>query len=289
MVAATMIERSRGAAPAGLVIRPFDQRRISESLADIWQHRELLYILTHRAVVVRYKQAVVGVLWVVLQPLIATAIYTIVFSVFVQIPSEGLPYPLFAFSGLLSWGFFSRVIQEGSSSLLVNAALITKVYFPRSLLPLVPPAAAAIDCLISVVVVIVAAVLFFGFAPRLSMLWVPVIVVWLGVLGYAISLWLSPLHAIYRDFNYIVPFAVQIAMYLCPIIYPSALVPEPYRLLYSLNPMATLVDAMRWSLFGRPEPPTAVALAAAVILPILILVLGIRFFHRMEPVLVDRI
>jgi len=270
-----------------LVIKPFDQRKISESLEDIWRHRELLLILANRVVMVRYKQAVVGVLWVVLQPVIATVIYTVVFGLIARIHSEGVPYPLFVFSGLLVWNYFSRVILDGSASLLANAALITKVYFPRSLVPLVPPAAAALDCVIAIAVLVLTAMLF-GILPTWRIVFVPLVVLWVGLFGYAITLWLSPLHAIYRDFNFIVPFAVQLAMYLSPIIYSSTMVPESYRWLYLLNPVSVLVDAMRWSLFGG-EPPSAVALAALVALTGLILGLGIRFFHRMEATLVDRI
>lgn len=277
-------ERARAAV---LVIKPFDKRRISESLADIWRHRELLFILTNRAIMVRYKQAVIGVLWVVLQPVIATAIYTVVFGLFAHIPSERVPYPLFVFSGLLVWNYFSRTILEGSPSLLANAPLITKVYFPRSLIPLVPPAAGALDCAISIVVLVCVSLLF-GIVPGWGIVLVPLVVLWVGLLGYAVSLWLSPLHAIYRDFNFLVPFVVQLAMYVSPIVYPSGLVPGRLRVVYSLNPVSALVDTMRWSLFGG-TPPSATALGALVILTTLILCLGIRFFHRMESTLVDRI
>ena len=270
-----------------VVIKPFDKRLISENLADIWRHRELLFILTNRAVMVRYKQAVVGVLWVVLQPVLATVIYTIVFGLFVHVPSEGVPYPLFVFSGLLVWNYFSRTILEGSPSLLANAPLITKVYFPRSLIPLVPAAAGAVDCVISIAVLVCLA-LMFGIVPAGGLVFVPLVVFWVGLLGYSLSLWLSPLHAIYRDFNFLVPFAVQLAMYVSPIVYPAGLVPEKLRLIYSLNPVSVLVDAMRWSLFGG-TPPSAVALAALVVLTALMLGFGLRFFHRMESTLVDRI
>jgi lipopolysaccharide transport system permease protein len=270
-----------------IVIQPFDKRRIADSLADIWRHRELLLILTSRAVMVRYKQAVIGVLWVVLQPVIATAIYTVVFGLFVHVPSEGVPYPLFVFSGLLVWNYFSRIILEGSASLLANAPLITKVYFPRSLVPLVPPAAGALDCAISVVLVVCLALLL-GIWPGWPILFVPLVVLWVGLLGYSMSLWLAPMHAVYRDFSFLVPFAVQLAMYVSPVVYPSGLVPEKLRLIYSLNPVSVLVDAMRWSLFGG-TPPSAVALATLTVLTALLLCFGIRFFHRMESTLVDRI
>ena len=273
--------------PSVLVIKPFDKRRVSESFAEIWRHRELLLILTSRAVMVRYKQAVIGVLWVVLQPVIATAIYTVVFGVFAQVPSERVAYPLFVFSGLLVWNYFSRTILEGSPSLLANAPLVTKVYFPRSLIPLVPPAAGALDCVISITLLVCVALLF-GVVPAWGIVLVPLVVLWVGVLGYSISLWLSPLHAIYRDFNFLVPFVVQLAMYVSPIVYPSSLVPERIRFVYSLNPVSVLVDAMRWSLFGG-TPPSATALAVLVISTALILGFGIRFFHRMESTLVDRI
>ena len=270
-----------------VLIQPFDRRRVSESLMDIWRHRELLLILTSRAVTVRYKQAVVGVLWVVLQPVVATAIYTVVFGLFVHVPSEGVPYPLFVFSGLLVWNYFSRIILEGSSSLVGNAPLITKVYFPRSLIPLVSPAAGALDCAVSIAAVVCLALLL-GIWPSWKILFVPLVVLWVGLLGYSISLWLAPLHAIYRDFNFLVPFAVQLAMYVSPIVYPTGLVPEPLRLIYSLNPVSVLVDAMRWSLFGG-SAPSAVALTALVVSTALMLCFGIRFFHRMESTLIDRI
>jgi lipopolysaccharide transport system permease protein len=285
--AADPTNRLRREKPTLLVIKPFDQRGVVESLIDIWRHRELLFILASRAVTVRYKQAVVGVLWVVIQPVIATAIFSVVFGLFAHLPSEGVPYPVFVFSGLLIWNYFSRLILEGSASLLANAPLITKVYFPRLLVPLVPPAAGAVDCAIATVVLFGAALLF-GVMPGWRVVFVPLIIVWAGVLGYAACLWLAPLYAIYRDFVFLIPFVVQLAMFTSPIIYSSALVPEKYRLLYSLNPISTLVDAMRWALFDGAAPSVA-AFAALVLATSMILGFGVRFFHRMEATLVDRI
>jgi len=269
------------------IIKPSSARTLVDDLASIWSSRELLLVLARREIAIRYQQAVIGLLWVVLQPLISTAIFTIVFVVFARIPDQGQSYPLFAFAGLTTWQYFNRTINDGGNSLVSSAALITKVAFPRLIIPLIAPVAGAIDCLIAIVVLVVTALLM-GAHVSPMVVFAPLVVVAVAVFGYSITLWLAPLNAVYRDVGIALPFALQVAMYLSPVVYPASLVPEHIRWLYQLNPIAVLVDSMRWVVLGA-EPPTAAGLVVFVILTAALLWGGSRLFRSMEGTLVDRI
>jgi lipopolysaccharide transport system permease protein len=269
------------------IIRPHSERTLPEDLAGIWASRELLLVLARREISVRYCQAVIGVLWVVLQPIVTTAIFTIVFVVFARIPNQGESYPLFAFAGLAIWQYFNRSVTDGGNSLLANAALITKVSFPRLLMPMVAPVAAAVDCLIALAVLIVVALLM-GAHVSPMVIFAPLVILAAGLLGYAISLWIAPLNAVYRDVGIALPFVMQVAMYLSPIAYPASLVPEKVRWLYLLNPVAVLADSMRWLVLGT-EPPSVAGFVVFGILVALLFWGGRRVFRNMEGNLVDRI
>lgn len=269
------------------IIKPHSERSALDDLRAIWTSRELLLVLARREIAIRYRQAVIGFLWVVLQPLITTAIFTIVFMVFVRIPSDGQPYPLFAFSGLVVWQFFSRIVVDGTGSLVANTALITKVSFPRQVIPLVPPLAAALDCMIAILALLVIA-LAFGAHVQWTIVFIPVILLAITFFGYAIVLWLAPLNAIYRDIGITVPFIMQVGMYLSPVVYPASLVPEKIRWLYQLNPAAVMVDSMRWAVLGS-TPPSLAGVALFIGLSIALFWGGGRFFRNVEGTLVDRI
>jgi lipopolysaccharide transport system permease protein len=269
------------------IIKPHTERRVIEDLADIWANRELVLVLARREVAVRYRQTVVGLLWVVLQPLVTTAIFTIVFVVFVRIPNQGESYPLFAFAGIAVWQYFNRIVMDGGNSLIANSALISKVSFPRLIIPMVPPLAAALDCLIAILALVVTALLM-GVHVSWTVIFAPAVILAVALFGYAIALWLAPLNAVYRDIGITLPFVMQIAMYMSPIVYPASLVPEKIRWLFLLNPISVMVDAMRWVVLGTNAPSLA-GLGVFAALTALLFWGGARVFRHMEGNLVDRI
>ncbi len=238
------------------IIKPHKERSVVEDLTDIWSSRELLLVLTRREITIRYRQAVIGLLWVVLQPLVTTAIFTMVFVVFVRIPSQESSYPLFAFAGIAVWQYFNRVVVDGGNSLVNNSGLITKVSFPRLIIPLVSPLAAAVDCMIAIAALVVTALLM-GAHISWTVILAPLVILAAAFFGYSIALWLAPLNAVYRDVGIALPFVMQIAMYTSPIVYPASLVPEKIRWLFLLNPIAVMVDAMRWVVLGTNAPSPA--------------------------------
>jgi homopolymeric O-antigen transport system permease protein len=270
------------------IIKPHSERSFAEDLADIWAHRELVMVLARREISVRYRQTVVGLLWVLLQPLVTTAIFTTVFVFFIRIPDHGgESYPLFAFAGIAIWQYFTRIVTEGGSSLISSSALITKVSFPRLIVPLVSPIAAAMDCLIAALALVVLTSLF-GAHVSWTVIFVPLVILAVGLFGYAIVLWLAPLNAVYRDIGITLPFVIQIAMYLSPIVYPASLVPEKIRWLYELNPVAVMVNSMRWVVLGTNAPSMA-GVALFAVITVLLFWGGTRIFRNMEGNLVDRI
>lgn len=269
------------------IIKPHSERTFAEDVADIWAHRELLMVLVRREISVRYRQAVIGLLWVVLQPLLTTAIFTTVFVFFVRIPTQEQSYPLFAFAGLAVWQYFNRVVTEGGGSLIANSALITKVSFPRLIIPLVSPLAAALDSLVAISALIVIAILM-GASVSWTIVFAPLVIAAVGLFGYAIALWVAPMNAVYRDIGIALPSIMQVAMYMSPIVYPASLVPERIRWLYELNPIAVMVNTMRWVVLGTNAPPIA-GLGLFVALAVLFFWGGSQLFRRMEGNLIDRI
>ena len=269
------------------IIKPHSERSFAEDVASVWANRELLMVLVRREISVRYRQAVIGLLWVVLQPLLTTMIFTTVFVVFVRIPTTEQSYPLFAFAGIAVWQYFSRVVSEGASSLIANSALITKVSFPRLIIPLVPPLAAATDSLIAIAALVLIAIAM-GAHLSWTLVFAPIVIIAVGLFGYAIALWMAPLNAVYRDIGIALPPAMQVAMYMSPIVYPASLVPERIRWLYELNPIAVMVNTMRWVVLGTNAPPLA-GIGMFVVLTVLMFWGGARFFRRMEGNLIDRI
>jgi lipopolysaccharide transport system permease protein len=270
------------------IIRPHSERSFAEDVANIWAHRELVLVLARREISIRYSQTVVGLLWVLLQPLITTAIFTMVFVYFLRIPDQGgVFYPLFAFSGIAVWQYFTRIVSDGGNSLVSSSAMITKVSFPRMIVPLIAPIAAGLDCLIALLA-LVALTIAFGAHLSWTVIFAPFVVIAVGVFGYAIALWLAPLNAVYRDVGIVMPFVIQIAMYLSPIVYPASLVPERIRWFYELSPVAVMVDTMRWVVLGT-NAPSLTGVAVFAVTTVLLFWGGTRFFRSMEGTLVDRI
>ena len=269
------------------IIKPIQNRTLLYELKEIFVYRELLFSLAMRDIQIRYKQASIGIAWVVLQPIITTAIFTFVFSYLAKIPSNGIPYPVFVLSGLLMWQYFSRVLTEGSLSLVANSGIITKIYFPRALIPLIVTIVAAVDFFLSFLILSIL-MLLFGVAFQWTIVFVPFILLCAGLLAYSISLLLSPLNAIYRDIGIVLPFLVQIAMYLTPVIYPLSIIPDRWRFIFEFNPAATIIESMRWTMLGQ-EMPSLFSFGFLLFTIGLFFTLGIKVFRKLEPTLVDRI
>ena len=254
-------------------------------LGAIWDYRELLYILIWRDVKVRYKQTVIGAGWAIFQPVMTMAIFTVVFGSFVKIPSDGLPYAVFAYTALVPWAYFSQALSRSGTSLVGNANLITKVYFPRLLIPLTSVMAPAVDFLFAFLVLL-GLIVWFGIVPTWGLLALPLFFLLAMITALAIGLWLSPLNARYRDVGHGIPFLIQLWMFASPVVYPVSLVPESWRLLYSLNPMAGVIEGFRWALLGKGSPDFTLMLVSAIVVFVL-LAGGIVFFKRMERTLTD--
>lgn len=257
------------------------------TLKSIWQYRALLLALSKRDISVRFKQAAIGISWVVLQPLVSAIIFSLVFGVFAKFDSGELPYPVFVFSGMVLWQFFSRSTSEGANSLVSNAHLLTKVYFPRALLPLVPIVAALVDFSFATAFM-VAISLALGVTVAWTILLLPFIALLAGLLAYGIALILSPINALYRDVGIALPFFIQTLLFLTPIAYPATIIPERYMWLLDFHPLATLITLIRWSLFSTPAP-SSLALFILAITILSLLLLGLRVMRKLEGTLVDRI
>jgi lipopolysaccharide transport system permease protein len=252
------------------------------SLAD---SGELLYFLVWRDIKVRYKQTLIGVGWAVLQPLLTMAIFTAVFSGLAGIESDGLPYPLFAFTGLIAWTYFAAALSRGSSSLVSNANLLTKVYFPRLIIPLSAVISPLFDCALALLVLI-PVMAWFQIVPGPAVLALPLFLLLCALTAFAVSLWLSALCVRYHDVAVVIPFLLQIWMYASPVIYPVSAVPAEWRALYSLNPMVGVIEGFRWALLRSHSPDLAVV--GFSVLGVGMLVLGgLIYFSRMERVFAD--
>jgi len=265
-----------------ILIRP-TRGLASLGLRAVWEYRELLFFLVWRDVKVRYKQTALGVLWVILQPLVSMAIFTVLFGVLLKVPSGDAPYPVFAFAGLLPWNYFSQSLTRASTSLVQSSHLITKIYFPRLVIPLSGVFSSLVDFAISFVVLFVL-MLLYGVTPTARMLLLPVLLLLALVTALGFGLWLSALNVKYRDVGYLVPFLIQIWMYLTPVVYGSALIPERYRFLLSLNPMTGVVEGFRWALLGGELESylSAPLLALSVGIALVVLVSGALFFRTTE-------
>jgi lipopolysaccharide transport system permease protein len=254
-------------------------------LKSVWQDRELLYFLVWRDVIVRYKQTVIGVAWIILQPTITMIIFTLIFSKLAKIPSEGIPYPVFAFSALLPWSYFSQALARSSSSVVNSANLVTKIYFPRLLIPLAASVAPVIDLIFSFLVLLVL-MAWFKIMPSWNLLALPLFLGLAIITALAVGLWSSALNVRYRDVNSIIPFLTQVWMFASPVAYPVSMVPEKWRLIYSLNPMVGVIEGFRWALLGQKSPNFSImAISSAVVL--ILLIAGIIFFKKMEQTFAD--
>jgi lipopolysaccharide transport system permease protein len=258
---------------------------VSLKLREVWEYRELLYFLIWRDIKVRYKQTVLGASWAIIQPFMTMVVFSLFFGHLARIPSDGIPYPIFAFAALVPWTFFANGLNQSSNSLVGSSNLITKVYFPRLIVPLASVFSGIVDFVIAFVVLI-GMMLFYGIVPTINALWLPAFLLLSLVTALGVGLWLSALNVEYRDVRYAVPFITQFWLLATPIAYPSSMLPEPWRTVYGLNPMAGVVEGFRWALLGTnsaPGPIIAVSAAAAVV----ILITGAFYFRRMEKTFAD--
>jgi lipopolysaccharide transport system permease protein len=252
---------------------------------ELWSYRELVYFLAWRDVKVRYKQTALGVAWVILQPLAAMAIFSLVFGRLAQLPSDGVPYPLFVFAGLVPWFYFANATATASGSLVANTNLVSKVYFPRLAVPLAAVLAGLVDLAIGLVLELVLLAVF-GVPPSPRLLLVPVLVALLALAALSVSVWLSALDVQYRDVRYAIPFLIQLWLFATPVVYPLSLVGDRWQAVFALNPVAGVIEAFRWALLGTADfPGRLLAIGLAVVL--LILASGLLYFRRMERTFAD--
>lgn len=266
-----------------VVIRPASHS-LRAQLHELWAYRELLYFLAWRDVKIRYKQAVFGIAWAILQPVLTMVLFTLLFGRLANVPSDGIPYALFAYAGLLQWSFFANAVTASGASLLLNTDLVTKVYFPRLLIPAGAVVAGLLDTCIAFVVFL-GLVAYYGLALRWSFAALPFLVLLTASLALAVGGWMSALIVKYRDMRHTLPFAIQLWMFASPIIYPASLIPAQWRWVVALNPMTGIIEATRSALFGRPWNGTLLALS--LILTVLALALSVRYFGRVEDSLAD--
>jgi len=264
-------------------IRP-DARAVSFTLGEVWQSRELLYFLVWRDVKVRYKQTVLGIGWSVLQPFLTMVVFTIFFGRLAKVPSDGVPYPVFSLAALVPWTYFAAAASNGSSSLVGSQHLVAKVYFPRVLVPLAAVLMPAVDLLVAFGMVVVLMV-WYHIVPTLAVITLPLYAALGALTAFAVTLWTSALSVRYRDVRYVLPFVIQMWLFVSPVAYPASMVPDRWRLLYALNPMATVVEGFRSSLFGTAAPG-AMAIVAVVTVAVA-LTAGIAYFRSVEGSIVD--
>lgn len=257
---------------------------ISIDLYDLWQYRDLLYILTSRDVKVRYKQTLLGATWAIIQPLFTMLIFTLFFGRLAGMPSDGIPYPLFAYAGLLPWTFFSNAVTNSGNSLVGNSNLITKVYFPRMIIPMASVGSGLVDFVIAFGLLL-AMMFYYGVSLSVNILMLPVLVVLTSLLSVGIGMWMSALNVKYRDIRYALPFLIQLGMFATPIIYPSSLVPEKWRWLIALNPLTGQIEAYRSAFFGKPFDWFAIGIST--IITFAVLFYAAYAFKRMEKSFAD--
>ena len=255
------------------------------NLRELWEHRELLYFFVWRDLKVRYKQTVIGVAWAVIQPFMTMVVFSLFFGKLARMPSHGLPYPVFYYSALLPWTYFAGALQGATSAVVDHQHVITKVYFPRLVLPLSAVLSGLVDFAISFVMFL-GIMLFYGIRPTAVVLLLPGFLLLAVLTALGVGLWLSALNAIYRDVRYVVPFLVQFWLFASPVAYPSSLVPESWRLLYGLNPMAGVIEGFRWALTGHGQPPSLL-LAASATAVLLAVAGGLVYFQKMEATVAD--
>lgn len=263
-------------------------RTEKEYWKDIWRYRELFYFLAWRDILVRYKQTVIGIGWALIRPFLTMVVFTVVFGNLAKLPSEGAPYPILVFSAMLPWQFFSNSLSECSNSLISNANLISKIYFPRLVVPTSAVVVSFVDFMFSGMILL-GLMAWYNFVPSWRILTLPLFIVVAFAASIGAGLWLCSLNVKYRDFRYIVPFIVQFGLYISPVGFSSTIVPEKWRLLYSLNPMVGVIDGFRWAILGGESKLYLPGFALSLVLVILLFFSGIWYFRKTERTFADMI
>jgi len=267
-----------------LVVRK-NETKLALKLKELLEYHELIYFLVWRDLKVRYKQTALGVTWAVLQPFLTMVVFTIFFGNLAKVPSDGVPYPIFSFAALLPWQLFANALSNSSNSLVSNSALITKVYFPRIIMPFSSIISGLVDFLVAFLVLI-GMMVYYGITPTSAVYTLPFFLLLALLTSFAVSLWLSALNVKYRDVKYTIPFLTQFWLFITPIAYPTSLVPEKWRVVYGLNPMAGVVEGFRWALLGQSTLNWYV-MTASVTIVIVLLVGGLIYFRYMEKTFAD--
>jgi lipopolysaccharide transport system permease protein len=269
---------------SSLILRP-PSGWASIGFKELWEYRELLYFLTWRDIKVRYKQTALGAAWAIIQPFFMMVVFSLFFGKLGKIPSDGIPYPIFVYCALLPWQLFAHALGESSNSLVANERLITKVYFPRLVVPLSAVLGGLVDFVIAFVILL-GMMAYYHIVPTIMIFTLPLFVLLAIMTALAVGLWLSALNVQYRDVRYTITFITQFWLFATPVAYPSSLIPERWRALYGLNPMAGVVEGFRWALLGKTEGPGAI-LIVSISVVILLLIGGLFYFRRMEQTFAD--
>jgi lipopolysaccharide transport system permease protein len=256
------------------------RRGLRTALREVWEYRELAYFLVWRDIKVRYKQTLLGAAWAILQPFLLMVVFSVVLGKFAKLPSNGLPYPVFTFAALVPWMLFAQALTAASDSLVNNGHLVSKVYFPRILMPLAAAAACLVDFAIACTI-LVGLMLAYGIEPTINIAFVPLLALFAFAAALSIGIWLTALNVRYRDFKYAVPFMIQLWLFVTPVAYSSTLVPDEWRELYALNPMAGVVEGFRWALLGSTSSPGPMIAVSATVVAV-VLAGGVAHFVRAE-------
>lgn len=257
----------------------------SLDLTDLWQYRELLYFLAWRDIKVRYKQTVLGAAWAIIQPFLTMVVFSLFFGKLAMMPSDGVPYPIFAYAALVPWTFFANGLSQAANSLVGSANLIKKVYFPRLIIPISCVLSGIVDFVLAFLVLL-GMMLYYGIAPRANIIWLPLLLVLALATALGAGFWLSAMNVQFRDVRYTIPFLTQFWLFATPIAYPSSLLSDPWRIVYGLNPMVGVVEGFRWALLGTETAPGAAILTSSLAAAFLI-VTGAFYFRRMEKTFAD--
>lgn len=257
----------------------------SLKVKEVWDYRELITIFVWRDLKVRYRQTVIGVLWAILQPFLTMVIFSIFFGRLAGIPSDGIPYPVFSFAALVPWTFFANSISLSANSLIGNPEMIKKIYFPRLTMPIASILAGFVDFVLAFIILL-GMMLFYGYFPTINTLWLPFFILLAVMTAVGVGLWLGAMNVKYRDVRYMVPFIIQAWLFATPVAYPSSLLTGPWRTLYGLNPMASVVEGFRWALLGTAAVPGSMV-AVSFVVSCLLLISGIFYFRRMEKTFAD--
>ncbi|MBK7852944.1 MAG: ABC transporter permease [Bacteroidetes bacterium] len=256
-------------------------RRVANYWKDLWKFRGLFYFLSWRDILVRYKQTAIGIAWSIIRPLVTMVIFTIIFGKLAKLPDGGIPYVLLVCAGMLPWQFFANAFSEASNSLVANSSMLSKVYFPRLIIPASSVIVALIDFCISLGILIVL-MIWYRFVPGPQIIFMPLFLLLAIIVTLGAGFWIAALNVKYRDFRYVVPFIVQFGLYISPVGFTSSVIPEKLRLIYSLNPMVGVIDGFRWSIFGGNCPIDFTGFTISVVLSVLLFIYGLYFFRKME-------